>query len=90
MKIIDAWAQHPTLRHTQDPVFDSLRRWTKGDIPTQQLPVAATVATMDQYDPPRNAFENTDGHAKSVEEAATKILPNQTRMKPPSPGCLMK
>jgi hypothetical protein len=22
MKIIDAWAQHPTLRHTQDPIFD--------------------------------------------------------------------
>lgn len=46
--IIDAWAQHPTLRHTQDPVFDSLRRWTKGAIPTEELPVAETVAAMDQ------------------------------------------
>lgn len=46
--IIDAWAQHPTLRHTQDPVFDSLRRWTKGAIPTEQLPVSATLAMMDQ------------------------------------------
>ena len=27
--IIDAWAQHPTLRHLNDPMFDSLRRWTR-------------------------------------------------------------
>jgi hypothetical protein len=46
--IIDVWAQHPTLRHSQDPVFDSLRRWTKGAIPDQELPVSATVAAMDQ------------------------------------------
>ena len=48
MKIIDAWAQHPTLRHTQDPIFDSLRRWTKGAIPTEPIPVALTIAAMDQ------------------------------------------
>jgi hypothetical protein len=29
--IIDAWAQHPTARHIQDPIFDSLRRWTRAD-----------------------------------------------------------
>lgn len=46
--IIDVWAQHPTLRHSQDPVFDSLRRWTKGEIPDQELPVSATLAAMDQ------------------------------------------
>lgn len=46
--IIDAWAQHPTLRHTQDPMFDSLRRWTKTPVPTSELPVAATLSLMDQ------------------------------------------
>lgn len=46
--IIDAWAQHPTLRHAQDPIFDSLRRWTKAPVPTQELPVAMTLAAMDQ------------------------------------------
>ena len=45
--IIDAWAQHPTLRHAQDPMFDSLRRWTKAPVPSQELPVAATIAAMD-------------------------------------------
>ena len=28
--IIDAWAQHPTPRFLGDPMFDSLRRWTRG------------------------------------------------------------
>ena len=45
--IIDAWGQHPTLRHGQDPVFDSLRRWTRTETPTEELPVAATLAAMD-------------------------------------------
>ncbi|MCI5044296.1 MAG: amidohydrolase family protein [Aquisalinus sp.] len=45
--IIDAWAQHPTLRHMQDPVFESLRRWTRDQIPDTDLPVAMTVAAMD-------------------------------------------
>ena len=46
--IIDAWAQHPTLRHLNDPMFESLRRWTRGGLPTTELPVSATVAAMDQ------------------------------------------
>ena len=45
--IIDAWGQHPTLRHSQDPIFDSLRRWTGSATPTEELPVAQTLASMD-------------------------------------------
>ena len=45
--IIDAWAQHPTLRHSQDPIFDSLRRWTKTETPTEELPLSLTLAMMD-------------------------------------------
>ena len=45
--IIDAWAQHPTLRHLQAPMFESLRRWTKMPVPASEVPVAATVAAMD-------------------------------------------
>ncbi|MGI9346008.1 MAG: amidohydrolase family protein [Gammaproteobacteria bacterium] len=47
MMVIDAWGQHPTLRHTQDPIFDSLRRWTKTQVPDQELPVRATLKAMD-------------------------------------------
>ena len=45
--IIDAWAQHPTLRQLQDPIFASLRRWTKAPAPTAEMPVAQTLAAMD-------------------------------------------
>ena len=45
--IVDAWAQHPTLRHVRDPIFDSLRRWSREEAPTEELPVAATIRAMD-------------------------------------------
>ena len=45
--IIDAWAQHPTLRQLQDPVFESLRRWSRDSIPTEEPPLEATIASMD-------------------------------------------
>ncbi len=46
--IIDAWIQHPTLRMMHEPMFASLLRWTKGAAPTTELPVAATIAALDQ------------------------------------------
>lgn len=51
--IIDAWVQHPTARHTQDPMFDSLRRWMRND-PTAEgnltgdMPVSETLRNMDE------------------------------------------
>ncbi len=45
--IIDAWAQHPTLRHARDPIFASLLRWNKTEPPTEEIPLAMTVAAMD-------------------------------------------
>ena len=46
--IIDAWIQHPTLRHWQDPMFESLRRWTKSEVPTEPLPLSITVGALDE------------------------------------------
>ena len=45
--IIDAWAQHPTLRHLQSPLFEPLRRWTKTEAPDEPPTVASTIAAMD-------------------------------------------
>lgn len=46
--IIDAWAQHPTLRQMQDPMFDSLRRWTRTAAPTAiGVAIAVGVAIED-------------------------------------------
>ena len=46
--IIDAWAQHPTARQTHDPMFDSLRRWTKSPLldPGTEIPVSYTVKAI--------------------------------------------
>jgi predicted TIM-barrel fold metal-dependent hydrolase len=53
--IIDAWAQHPTRRHLNHPMFDSLRRWTRGESTpfastsgTGEWPVSVTLAAMDE------------------------------------------
>ena len=82
--IIDAWGQHPTLRHSQDPVFDSLRRWTKTEAPTEPLPVSVTIAMMDQagidrmlisaWVAPRNVMISNDEVAGFVAEAPDRLV----------------
>jgi predicted TIM-barrel fold metal-dependent hydrolase len=47
-KIIDAWMQHPTLNFFSHSSFDSLRRWTKEEKLTEELPVEFTIEAMDQ------------------------------------------
>ncbi len=50
--IVDAWAQHPTKRHLTDPIFDSLRRWTRDigglDPGAVDPPLAWTLGAMDE------------------------------------------
>lgn len=82
--IIDAWGQHPTLRHSQDPIFSSLRRWTRTEIPTEQLPVSATLAAMDSggidkmlisaWVAPRNVMISNDEVAAFVAEAPERLI----------------
>ena len=82
--IIDAWAQHPTLRHSGDPIFDSLRRWNRSEAPTEELPVAATISVMDRggvdkalisawYAPHRTMISN-DEVAAFVSEAPDRLI----------------
>lgn len=82
--IIDAWAQHPTLRHMRDPMFESLRRWTKGQLPMTDLPVSATLAAMDQggiaqslicaWEAPRNSMISNDEVAATVAQAPDRLI----------------
>lgn len=82
--IIDAWIQHPTLRHATEPMFASLRRWTRQPVPTEPLPVAATVAEMDRagvaraltcaWYAPRNVMISNDEVAAFVAEAPTRLV----------------
>lgn len=82
--IIDAWGQHPTLRHSQDPIFASLRRWTRRANPTEALPVSATIAAMDgggvdrmlisAWVAPRNVMISNDEVAAFVAEAPSRLV----------------
>lgn len=47
---IDAWMQHPTVRFLRSDMLASLRRWTSGSIPDTEVPIEATVASMDAAD----------------------------------------
>lgn len=57
--IIDAWAQHLTLRHAQDPMFDSLRRWNREEAPQDEIPVAMTIAVATKYE---NVYIDTSAY----------------------------
>lgn len=82
--IIDAWAQHPTLRHSQDEIFASLRRWTRRDVPTEAIPLAATIASMDAggvartlisaWYAPRNVMISNDEIAGFVAQAPDRLV----------------
>jgi hypothetical protein len=44
--IIDAWMQHPTARFSNQPMFDSLKRWTGVSGPVPDIPLQATLGAM--------------------------------------------
>ena len=82
--IIDAWAQHSTLRHSQDPIFDSLRRWTGEAAPASEQPVEVTIASMDEagvskalisaWVAPRNIMISNDEVADFVSQYPDRLV----------------
>ncbi len=81
--IIDAWAQHPTRRHLAHPMFDSLRRWTRGEASSRttaggvgedgEWPLSLTLASMDEAGITRSlisAWEGPRGSLISNDEVA--------------------
>jgi predicted TIM-barrel fold metal-dependent hydrolase len=45
-RIVDAWMQHPNRGMWAHPMFEPLRQWTGRSLP-EELPVAATIASLD-------------------------------------------
>jgi predicted TIM-barrel fold metal-dependent hydrolase len=87
--IIDAWAQHPTSRHTQDPMFESLRRWTRNDrggelARSSEMPISITLHNMDEagvaislisaWVGPQGAMISNDEVAGFVKEAPDRLV----------------
>lgn len=49
MAVIDVWMQHPTLRHSNHEMFDSLKRWMGMPEKLEEaIPLELTVAAMDE------------------------------------------
>ena len=81
--MIDAWMQHPTARHSADPIFDSLRRWTRSEL-TATPDVADTVAVLDEagishaltsaWYAPHNVMISNDEVASFVEESGGRLV----------------
>jgi len=81
--IVDAWAQHPTARHLAHPMFDSLRRWTRGEATgrgpvgaTGEWPVSVTLAAMAEGGVSRtliSAWEGPRGSLISNDEVAAFV-----------------
>ncbi len=47
-RIVDAWMQHPTREFLNLPIFQSLRRWSHGALGTAEVPLEATLTSMDE------------------------------------------
>jgi len=83
LRIVDAWAQHPTRRLLAEPMFESLRRWTRGALPEGELPVSTTLAAMDEagvavsllsaWVGPRGELIGNDAVAGFVAEAPDRL-----------------
>ena len=85
-EIIDVWAQHPTPRHTNDPIFDSLRRWTRTEADVSEIaqPVSRTIDAMDEarvsrtlisaWYAPKNVMISNDEVASFVAEAPDRLV----------------
>ena len=87
--IIDAWAQHPTPRFLNEPMFDSLRRWTRGLggpglVGEAQWPVQVTLDAMaaagiarsllNAWVGPRGALVSNDEVAAFVRQAPERLV----------------
>lgn len=87
--IIDAWAQHPTARHINHPMFESLRRWTRGQSGTvlqteAEWPVQVTLDAMEQggitrslisaWASPRGDLISNDEVASFVRQAPERLV----------------
>lgn len=83
-RVIDAWGQQPTLRHLQDPMFDSLRRWSREERPQTAPAVSDTLGIMDAggvdamlisaWEAPGKSMINNDEVAEFVAAAEGRFI----------------
>jgi predicted TIM-barrel fold metal-dependent hydrolase len=80
---IDAWIQHPTPRFLADDMFESLRRWTGGAIPTEPIPLTTTLEALDAANVDQAlvaAWHGPAGPLISNDEVAALVAAAPTRL----------
>jgi uncharacterized protein len=80
---IDVWMQHPTARFLQQEMFASIRRWTGDAMPTGEIPIDATIASMDEADVERGlicAWYTPDGPLITNDEVAACVHAHPDRL----------
>ncbi|HEU4658826.1 MAG TPA: amidohydrolase family protein [Capillimicrobium sp.] len=80
--IVDAWAQHPTPGFLAHDMFASLRRWTGGAMPTEDIPIDVTIAAMDAAGVERatlSAWHGPEGVLVSNDEVARWVAAHPDR-----------
>lgn len=83
MPVVDAWMQHPTLRHSNHEMFESLRRWTGQQWPVAEVPVDRTLALMDEAGVERGlicAWYDASGPLISNDEVAAWVAAHPDRL----------
>lgn len=79
---VDAWMQHPTLGFLQHEMFETLRRWTGGTLPEQEIPIELTLAAMDAAGVELgllSAWHAPEGPLLSNDDVAVHIAAHPTR-----------
>lgn len=80
---IDVWMQHPTIRFLKHEMFESLRRWTGLEVPSQELPISMTLAAMDAASVRfglLSAWHAPEGELISNDEVARFVAAHPTRL----------
>jgi uncharacterized protein len=81
--IVDAWMQHPTPRFLAHDAFASLRRWVGDALPTEEIPLSATIAAMDAGGVDYgllSAWHGPDGPLIGNDEVANHIAQHPGRL----------
>ncbi len=82
--IIDAWIQHPTLRHSNHEMFDSLRRWMGFTTFDEPLPLTFTLDALDTAGVDlalTSAWYGPEGALISNEEVADFVAMSDGRLR---------
>ncbi len=80
---IDAWMQHPTVRHASHPMFASLWRWIGAEPPREEIPIEVTIAAMDEAGVERGiicAWYGPEGDLISNDEVAGWVAAHPDRL----------